>query len=374
MLWARGVARPLVPDFAASADPSVSFDGTRILFAAKRTKTDRWSIWEIAAAGGRPRPVTTGDGDCFRPIYLPLQKLAYARRTAAGTHIEVAPLAGGRASRLTFAPGTFMPAAVLRDGRILFEAGDLFTVYTDGSGVESYRCDHGPVRFAAAQLSSGDIVFQTAKGLARFTSARSVQLDVAMPAGEFAGPVAEWAGRWLAACRTAADSRGLCSVSPDSSQPATVIVKGNAWQPAPIVPRPVPPYHPSSLGEGAGARLLSLNAYDSKSGPLAPGSIAKVRLWSLDAAERAIALGESPVEADGSFFVQVPGDRPLRWELLDRTGRSLRAGNRWFWTRNGEQRVCVGCHTGPERAPDNIAPRVLDRTQTAQPIGMGGAK
>jgi hypothetical protein len=376
MAWTRGAARPLAPDFAASADAAVSFDATRVLFSGKRTPADPWRIWELPLAGGPARAVSPAGGDCLHPLYLPLRKLAYGRRTPAGFHIEAAPLAGGTPSRLSFAPGRSLPAAVLRDGRILFEAGDLFTVYSDGSGVESYRCDHGPARFAASQLESGDIFFETAAGLGRFTSARAVQVEVKLPPGEYFGPVAELDGRWLISCRTAVGNPvGICAVPGDgAAQPPSIVVPGSAragaWQPVPIVVRAPPPYHPSSLGEASGSRLLCLNAYASQAGPLPDGSIAAVRLWSRNAAGEAMTLGESAVEPDGSFYIHAPADRPLRFELLDRSGRTLRTAHSWFWTRHGEQRVCVGCHTGPARAPENRAPRVLERTQTAVPLGV----
>ena len=87
---------------------------------------------------------------------------------------------------------------------------------------------------------------------------------------------------------------------------------------------------------------------------------------------QAVKLGETAVDPDGSFFIQAPAERPLRFELLDRAGRSLRAERGWFWAARGEQRVCVGCHTGPERAPENVAPQVLLRTQTPVRFGVEG--
>jgi hypothetical protein len=42
----------------------------------------------------------------------------------------------------------------------------------------------------------------------------------------------------------------------------------------------------------------------------------------------------------------------------------VRKENGWMWARSGEQRICVGCHAGPERSPDNAVPAVLLRTTT----------
>ena len=75
-------------------------------------------------------------------------------------------------------------------------------------------------------------------------------------------------------------------------------------------------------------------------------------------------LGTAPVEADGSFFVKAPADRALRFALLDAKGAVIRQERGWFWTRRGEQRICVGCHAGPERASVNKVPAVLLRTTT----------
>jgi Hydrazine synthase alpha subunit middle domain len=75
-------------------------------------------------------------------------------------------------------------------------------------------------------------------------------------------------------------------------------------------------------------------------------------------------LGNAPVESDGSFFVKVPADAPIRFALLDDKGATLRAEHGWFWMRKGEQRYCVGCHTGPEHAPENRVPEVLLHTTT----------
>ena len=83
-----------------------------------------------------------------------------------------------------------------------------------------------------------------------------------------------------------------------------------------------------------------------------------------------VAIGTAPVEADGSFFVKAPADQPIRFALLDAKGAVVRQEHGWFWIRRGEQRYCVGCHTGPERASENRVPAVLLRTTT--PVDLTG--
>jgi hypothetical protein len=47
-LQAAGGNHPLIPGFATSADPAVSFDGKNLLFAGKKKLQDPWQIWEVA--------------------------------------------------------------------------------------------------------------------------------------------------------------------------------------------------------------------------------------------------------------------------------------------------------------------------------------
>jgi len=372
-----GASRVLVPGFSASADAAVSFDATRVLFAGKQKPKDPWQIWEVALAGGAPQKLTAFAEDCIRPFYLPQNRIAYARRTAHGFQIEVLALESHEATRLTYAPGNHIPCDVLRDGRILFDAPhpgsaghDLYAVYTDGSGVETHRCDHANDRHSGHELSNGDIIFITAARLARFASARATQLDVPSARGEFAGPIAEISpDEWIVAYRPIPSAPfGLDRIKPGAA-PVGVVHSStaNAVQPVLVQPRPIPPRHPSSLGSRDGANLLCLNVYSGR-GRLAPGSVAAVRVYTQNEAGAPALLGEAKVERDGSFYVQVPSEQPLRFELIDRVQKVVQAEKGWFWARRGEQRICVGCHAGPERAPDNAVPEVL--LHSSQPANL----
>jgi hypothetical protein len=374
-LVAAGRKRALAPTFAASADAAVSFDGQHILFSAKPKPADPWQIWEIPVAGGAARCIISSKDDAIALFYLPGDRIVYSRRTLVGFQLISVALDGGAPLQLTYGPGNRVATDVLLDGRILFqEAHDLYTVYSDGSGVESYRCDHGPDRRGARQLSSGDIVFETLGRLARFTSSRAIQLPLSLPKGEYAGPVAELSPQsWLISYRTApASPFGLYLWSQGESMPQKVLsAAGEAVQPVLVKPRAVPKRHPSALGDRQGANLLCLNVYTSKL-PIPEGSIAKVRVWARRDGGAPVLLGEAPVEKDGSFFVNPPSETPLRFELLDRTGKVAAAEKSWFWARRGEQRVCVGCHAGPERAPENAVPQVLLRSTDPIKLTMHG--
>jgi len=375
-----GGRRPLLSGFAASADPAVSFDGKRVLFAGKQKSQDPWQIWEVeldsVTSSGEPHRLTSCEEDCVRPFYLPEDRFVYAKKTDGRFVMEAADRADGKGLRLTYGPGSYLPTDVLRDGRILFEASyplgsdrtpEIYTVYSDGSGVEAYRCDHGKKRHSGKQVSSGDIVFASGSSLGRFTSARAQEVAIAAAVGEYAGEIAEASsGDWLLAWRPDANSNfAVMRWRPGESRMLPVVAEqnSNAIQPVLVEERAVPKRHPSGLHDWPNANLLCLNAYTSKY-KFAAESIHSVRLYTRDNAGNPKLLGLAPVERDGSFFVQVSGDEPLQIELLDSSGKTLKRESGWFWTRRGEQRACVGCHAGPETAPENAVPMILLRSTT----------
>ena len=396
LLVHAGKAEPLVQGFAASADANVSFDATKILFAGKQAASDPWQIWELTLADHSLRKLIAGASDAIRPFYLPNGQLVYARRTPNGFRLEAAgktalsalapidPDAGSAVLPLSYLPGSAIPADVLLDGRILFEAGfplgsgstpELFLVYSDGSGVESYRCDHGRARWGGKQLASGDVVFTHGASLARFTSPLATETPVAAPRAEYAGaPVETASGDWLLSARsTAAAHYALKLWKPGSAALQSVYASsGTDWvEPVLVAPRTRPKHHPSGLHDWSYANMLALDARQSRAGDLKV-TPASVRLETLDARGHAAVTGTAPVEADGSFFVKTPSDKPIRFALLDQKGAILRQEHGWFWIRSGEQSICVGCHTGPERSSENRVPAVLLRTTT--PFDLSGAK
>jgi hypothetical protein len=396
LLVHAGKAESLVTGFAASADANVSFDAQTVLFAGKQSAGDPWQIWELTLKDRSVRKVIATATDAERPFYLPGGRMVWAQRTTAGFQLQSAedghpmaqaplnPTAGPGMLPLTHIGTGAFPADVLRDGRILFEAGfplgkgstpELYLVYADGSGVESVRCDHGRARWGGMQLASGDVVFTHGTSLARFTSPLAHEEPIQAPQSTYAGAIAETAsGAWLVSARAATDTRYTIRIWKPSSttmQTALAMDGEDLVEPVLIAPRNRPNRHPSGLHPWDYANLLALDARVSRDGTL-KGTPVSVRLEAQDGAGRAMTMGTAPVEPDGSFFVKVPADRPIRFALLDFKSEVLRQEHGWFWARGGEQRICVGCHAGPERASENRVPAVLMRT--TEPVDLTGAK
>jgi hypothetical protein len=387
MVWRDGQLAKLCPGFAASADASVSFNGNAILFSGRKAAGDPWQIWEISAAGGTPQLMLGGATNAIRPLWMPQDRVVYAQRQEGRFVLKTAALDGSDRRMLTDSPGNFLADDVLADGRVLFESGfplgagtipEMYLVYADGSGVESVRCDH-PRELAngrehGRQMASGDIVFTQGNRLARFTSPRPTEVPVATPAGEYAGDVAELAdGRWLLAMRMPGEKHFSLRLWNPGGTRASEMARDpirDLVDPVVVAPRATPHRHPSALHPWKTGNLMALDVRQSREGVLR-GIPTSVSVETLDQKGHVLPLGSAPVEKDGSFFLQAPGDRPLRFILADAAGHPLRQEHGWFWVRSGEQRICVGCHTGPERAPENRVPEVLLRSTTPANVTGG---
>lgn len=368
----------LFPAFAATADAAVSFDGNKILFAGKKLSSDSWQIWEASFADLAPKLIVASASDVIRPFYLPGNRLVFSARRNGRFVLINASVDGSDQRQISFAAENIVASDVLRDGRILVNSSypglkestpEVYAVYSDGSGFESIRCDHVPTRYFGRELESGNIVFTHGERIAMFTSPLATETEVSIPGGNSLAEVAETSSlEWIVATKVNGKyvlklwKPGSAKSSVFASMPDVNLIE-------PIVRRPVtvPKIHPSALHDWKFANLLALNVYTSKV-PLVRGSVAGVRVYSKGIDGSGRLLGSSPVETDGSFFVRIPGDTPIQFELLDVKGNSLQREKGWFWSRSGEQRICVGCHAGPEHAPENAVPMVLEKS--TEPVDM----
>ncbi|HUN62315.1 MAG TPA: hypothetical protein VMU53_10005, partial [Candidatus Sulfotelmatobacter sp.] len=297
----------------------------------------------------------------------------------------------------------FVLETVLKDGRIVasapwpltasgFSAAPrlLYTLRPDGTALESFRCDHqekGSQR-DAAELSDGSLVFvrtsatDTATGgrLMKFSQGALTATPLGMPETAIAWPHQVSANKLLIAKQSAQGPKpgrfdlyllDLPSGAHterlyDDPQLASI-------QPTLVVSRAIPKHYWDTLDPtSVTGNLISLNSYMSADAPHGriTTPIARVRVFALDTASgHQRNLGEAPVEADGSFFVKVPANLPVRFVLLDAQGQTIREERSWIWARPGEQRGCAGCHGDKAVAPDNHWPQTLRRFDTPTPLG-----
>jgi hypothetical protein len=192
LVTANHTRKVLTADFDSAADPDVSFDGKRILFAGKMQATDDWNIFEMEADGSRVRQVTKGVGGCRSPTYQSKLNTLVAEKpwyqitfvsTAAGELNEFAPipssnlysskLDGTFVSRLTFNPSSSFDPFLNDDGRLIFAMWQrsrldrglqgrvgLFELHQDGADLTLVSADQGRrIKHMPTVTTEGSVVF-----------------------------------------------------------------------------------------------------------------------------------------------------------------------------------------------------------------------
>ena len=402
LLGTDGRMRILSEGFQSAADPEVSFDGKRLLFAAKKGSQDNWDIYEMEIGGTRPRQVTRSMGNCRSPMYQsaifylndprPSYQITFVsdaagelegRSGARLTNLYSVMPAGAGLRRLTYNLSGNSDPVMAWDGRILFAAGlRLFGINLDGTDYALATESRSRVQRMPATTPDGLVVFvepdrsswEAGGTLASVTLRRPLHSyrRITQPAdGLFHSPSPLPDGSILVARRPANGTGryGICRLAPATgrTEPIHEDPSWNEMQPRALAPRAEPDGHSSVVEEQEPtAKLYCLNVYDSDLGPnWAPkGSIRRLRV--LEGLPRKASgevegrrfLGEVNIEEDGSFQLQVPANTPIRLQILDKDGLALRSSS-WIWAMNKENRGCIGCHEDPERTPENVLAKAI---------------
>jgi hypothetical protein len=411
----NGSVRLISGGFQSAADPEISFDGKRILFAAKRSNTEQWQIFEKALdGGGVARQLTHLEMDCRHPVYqsrfftldapTPWDQVAFV----AGGQVYTVPLPSplhsnaesGDPHPVTFLPGEAREPTVAPDGRVLFSYSDrggkaarLFAINLDGTDVALFNGEAaGSMRMATvgpkhqmAFIESAPADRLGAGTLATISLLRPQRTYQRAGVGEqqqFHSPSFLADGSIVAAGRDG-DRFALFHLDVSRKTVSRIHADPDAdlVQPKIVAGRPLPDGRGSVVDPSVSwALLYCLDVYTNDLPPertLLPGSVRRVRILENPEGGGTL-LGEAPVEEDGSFHVRVPANRPLRLELLDGENRVLRRGA-WIYARNKEARGCIGCHEDPELTPRNweslaVRKPPVDLTHTAKAgVETGGA-
>ncbi len=400
----------LTPGFFAVADPQVSFDATRVLFAAQKEPKSTWQIWEMKADGSEKHQITHCATDCFQPAYLPQHRIVFTMAAGKGaqktTAIYVSQESGADAQPITFGPGDFQVETVLRNGRILVSANfplikagtssnsrALYTLQPDGSGLSLFRANtqRDIVPTGATELEDDTVLFVKRHELAgRSTDGQlawirpgALHNSVITPPNSVYWSAHLLDGNRLVAAKAdsapgvATGKSGLYVFNLDTKSIEKTLYRNPEYssvQAVPVEPHPVPLYYWSILHPDRNyGRMVCLNSYLSADAPTGrlPGHIARVRIIALQpdhATER--VLGEAPVESDGSFYIKVPADHPVRFELLNPGGTVIHAQRSWIWARPGEDVPCLGCHESKVLVPTDRWPLALKRQAGPVPVGI----
>jgi hypothetical protein len=194
-----GSSRVLTEGFHSACDPEISFDGTRMLLAGKRSAGDPWNIFEMELEGADDdvglRQITRDTGNCRSPVYQstlytidstePWYQLTFVSDAAGmrnddgsgrATHLYSCKLDGSSVRRLTYNVSSDFDPFLMSDGRLLLSSWQrstlkrgtrgrvrLFGINLDGTDYALLADPAGPaVHSMACVTSAGLLVFVTA--------------------------------------------------------------------------------------------------------------------------------------------------------------------------------------------------------------------
>ena len=287
-------------------------------------------------------------------------------------------LDGSLRRQLTFNRAANYEPVIMPDGRIVFPAtlgtrSALFGINLDGTDYAIYSGYEGSaVKRSPAITANGLAVFVesqteawdgagTLSAVQLRRNLHSYRAVTKATDGLFAWPSPLPGGDLLVSMRSATGVHGIYRVNPESGK-VSPVYEAPEWhnvQARLLAPRNAPDGRASVVDEkDRTGKLYCLNAGTSDT-PAIAGQGKRLRLidGSAPVAGTRI-LGETAMDDDGSFQVEVPANSPFKVQVLDGDGLALRSSE-WIWVKNKENRGCIGCHEDGELTPENQLPKAL---------------
>ncbi len=389
----------LTEDFYSARTPEVSYDGRKMVFAGQKDREANWQIFVFDLESLQVKQVINCPGNCTDPAWLPDGRILFSRLNEEeyGEELHVLYVCnvdGSNLNRITFHPFSDISSSVASDGRIISlnrqnytdqGINQLLAFRTDGTKSELfYKSNHqkNPVS-RCWEAADGQIYF-IEEDLQKVN-----RRELATVA--YGNPLSSWKN-------LSVDNRGefhslyplnkeelIVAYRPEKAKTVGIFVFNvkdkkiskllvgrddyHLIEPVILAPRKLPKRLPEIVDEtktkgtllchDAGLSQIPLEGIEDEK-----SQTRKVQIIGLNS-----MLGEIPVENDGSFYIEVDADTPLRFQTVNADGEILRGPSAWIWVRPNEQRSCIGCHENRELAPENKVPDALYNGMVSLPEG-----
>ena len=387
----------LTTEFFSACSPNISYDAKRILFTAQQNENDNWQIWEMDLETKTSKKITDFKESCFGPNYLPFNRLVFTKQMPESgigkIHaLHTMNLDGSNFSQITFQPHFDYTATVLKDGRLLMlskqlfpESGEMVYMAMRPNGTkaelfykgeigsilntQSYETEDGLVYFIESEnkaKNGGDII-SIHQNRPLFTK-ENITSEIT---GSFYSVLPTQSGEMFVSYQASESEPSVLfrfSVKDKSlgeliySNPEYFIVEPlfvEAFTRPRDLPDDVDPEISTGLLLCQDINVVALQPETSSETVEAT----KVELLGIDK-----SLGIVPVEEDGSVYLKVVADTPVRFQTLDENDNVVNGPSGWMWVRPFERRGCVGCHEDPELTPDNFVPFAVKKEPVSIPV------
>ena len=374
--------RVLSKDFASASAPSLSHEGRYLYFQGKKNGGGPWQIWVLDLQKNSVKRVTDLPEDCFHPASLPDGTVIFSRthpnNGGQENSLYRCKMNGSELTRITFNPGSVLHPGVLNEGRVLYlsqqqhaESGKpkIMIMRPDGTKSELYHTGYmGQQPLTGGVESEDGFIYFIEEGgsLARVNHNRPLHTHENLSndlTGGFAAVYPYQNSGLLVSYRPEESANfGLYEFDAETQETPVLLYEGEKDVTDPVWIRALaerPKILPSAVNmEKSTGLLMSQNINHSMlavHSDLKGDSMAnRIRVVGLDG-----VIGELEVEEDGSFYLVLDADIPVRIETLNKQGETVRGPSDWIYLRPNERRGCVGCHADNELAPDNTQPMAV---------------
>lgn len=371
----------LTSDFYSARAPEISYDGKMMVFSAQKAEGNPWQIWTMKLEDKAYVQVTESRTNCTDPTWLPNGDIAFSKLITDDKSLKYHALhtigaKGCCEQRITFQPHEDVNASVMHDGRLLFASKQIFpeqdsfkylALRPDGTKAEVFHlADASSDILGKAIELQKKVVFTESNVMTtvRFNRPLHSKEAVLNQTADKVNAICSYDDEnvLITVKKTIELTYGLALINinnpsqvdfyyNDSEYHIIEAVVVNERQ----VPRKLPSRVNAELNSGF---FFSMNT--DASDIEAEGKTDKVQVLGMND-----IIGETPVAEDGSFYLELSADRPVRFQTIDENGAVLRGPSSWMWVRPNERRGCVGCHQDREIAPDNVVPKAMEKAPFA---------
>jgi hypothetical protein len=390
--------RVLTEDFYSACAPSVSYDAGSMVFAAQRSRGDTWQIYLMNLGQGKVRQITDAEADCTQPQWLPDGRVVFSQRAnmpvVGPLHVlYVSEVDGSGMERITFHPNTTVASAVAADGRILVESEQVFpergpkhllALRPDGTKAELfYRSREGYSPYGKLGETTSGKVFFVESAHTPPGSGRIISVDYGLPLSTRQELKTTERGDVYSLC-VMEDTSLLISFKPDNNEvyglyrcniatgrlEAEFQLEGVHIVEARLVrQREKSMQLPSVVDDSKNSGTFLCHDTECSVVPVEVDNAVDTGTFAVRVMGIEGDLGVVEVSEDGSFYIQVDANTPVRFESINRAGQTIRGPSAWMWVRPNERRSCIGCHEDRELAPENRVPDAIYDGLVTLPAG-----
>lgn len=374
----------LTQKFYSARSPEVSFDGLKILFTAQEVKGDYWQIWEMDLQNSVAQQITTRASNCTDPAYLPNGQIVFSSSTMKINRLPgiialfTIEKDGTNEIQITYHPNNDQNPTVLQDGRILINTHQVYpdigrnhqlVLRPDGTKAELfYKPNAGNDLISRGWDTEDGLYVYIEKP--KVGPSRVITINQSRPLfseidisthypGEFHSVFPIKNGEYLVSYQEDSEQKfNLFNLKTDGQSQLELLYASNEYhiiEPVAVKIRTKPKNLPSRIVESdENGTILCMDADLSQEVTTAVTPSSKsfaVEVFGINN-----SLGKVPVAADGSFYIEVPSNTPIRFQTYNKSEQMIRGPSAWIWVRPKERRGCIGCHADKELTPENRVP------------------